>query len=201
MLQPRYWSLALEDIPAPDYADMSIAVLPTGASEDPAEWARRLFSPESMPAWVRLAMGLRQLLVPIIGIPRAGREIFTVRNVEGDEALLSVDDVHLDFRCGVGVDLETRLVRVTTTVRLKGWRGRLYFLPVRIAHPLVVHAMLTRAQRQLAITPGNIADGLDLRPASIRHSRTGEVHLDGFIIIMITTIVAVSASAAAFWHF
>ena len=151
MPQPAYWSLALADIPAPDYADMSIGVLPTGATDDPAEWARALFSVRSMPGWIRVAMGLRQLIVPLIGIPRADREVFAVKRVEGNEALLSVDDVHLDFRCGIGVDAETRLVRVTTTVRLKGWRGRLYFWPVRLVHPIVVHSMLTQAQRRLAI--------------------------------------------------
>jgi len=151
MPQPAYWSLAFVDIPAPDYADMSIGVLPQGATDDPAEWARALFSVHSMPGWIRAAMGLRQLVVPLIGIPRADRDVFAVKRVEGNEALLSVDDVHLDFRCGVGVDAETSIVRVTTTVRLKGWRGRLYFFPVRLAHPIVVHSMLKRAQRRLKL--------------------------------------------------
>jgi hypothetical protein len=70
--------------------------------------------------------------------------------VDGDEALLSFDDKHLDFRAGVGVNSETRLVRVVTAVRLKGWRGRLYFTPVRLAHPIVMHSMLRRSQKLLA---------------------------------------------------
>ncbi|GAA1686876.1 hypothetical protein GCM10009792_03410 [Microcella alkalica] len=68
----------------------------------------------------------------------------------GDEALLSIEDRHLGFRVGVGVDARARLVRVVTAVRLKGWRGRVYFAPVRLAHPLVVDAMLARACRRLA---------------------------------------------------
>lgn len=151
MPQPSYWSLAFADIAAPDYADMSIGVVPEGATTDPAEWARSLFSIHSMPGWIKAAMGLRQLLVPLIGIPRADATVFAINRVEGQEALLSVDDVHLDFRCGVGVDAETRLVRVTTAVRLKGWRGRLYFWPVRVAHPIVVHSMIKRAQRRLTL--------------------------------------------------
>ncbi len=150
MRQPQYWSLALRDIPAPDYADMSIGVLPAGATHDAAVWAENLFSLRVMPRWIVLAMGLRQLLVPLIGVRPAPRDTFAVRAVEGDEALLSFDDRHLDFRCGVGVDSEARLVRVTTTVRLKGWRGRLYFAPVRLAHPIVVHAMIRRSQKVLA---------------------------------------------------
>jgi hypothetical protein len=148
--QPAYWSLALIDIPAPHYADMMIGVLPAGASEDPGVWAETLFSLRSMPGWIRAALVVRQALAPLIGVPRASLDVFHVRETTGDEALIAADDVHLNFRCGVGVDRDARLVRVTTTVSLKGWRGRLYFLPVRLAHPIVVHSMLARAQKVLA---------------------------------------------------
>ena len=150
MSSPSFWSLALVDIPAPDYADMSIGVPPVGAPTDPAVWARSLFSLRTMPGWIKLALVARQVLVPLIGVPRAPKDVFHVRRVEGDEALLSFDDSHLDFRVGVGVDVERNLVRVVTTVRFRNWRGRLYFLPVRLAHPLVVHSMLARSQRVLA---------------------------------------------------
>ncbi len=146
---PAFWSIAFADVPAPDYADMSVGVLPAGASVDPAVWASALFSRRSMPWWVLAAMGLRQAVVPVLGIRPAPRGTFDVRRVEGDEALLSVDDRHLDFRVGVGVDPVARLVRVTTAVRLKGWRGRLYFAPVRLAHPAVVHAMLQKTVRSM----------------------------------------------------
>lgn len=146
---PTFSSLAFDDIPAPDYADVIIAILPEGSATDPAAWARTIFSTTSMPVWVKVALGFRQLLAPLIGIPKAKRNIFSVSKVAGDEALISVNDRHLNFRCAVGVDAERRLVRVTTTVALKGWRGRVYFWPVRLVHPTVVHAMLTRAQRRM----------------------------------------------------
>ena len=95
---------------------------------------------------------LRQLLAPVLGIPRGDREVFAVREVVGEEALIAKDDVHLDFRAAVGIDAARGLVRVTTVVRLKGWRGRLYFLPVRILHSVVMHAMLRSAARRLAGT-------------------------------------------------
>ncbi|MEU5863161.1 DUF2867 domain-containing protein [Nonomuraea sp. NPDC047529] len=154
MRTPVYWSSALEDIPAPDYADMIVGVLPPRATDDPRDWAKTIFSIRSMPRWITAAMGLRQAIVPLIGIPRAPRDVFRVGRVEGDEALIAADDRHLDFRCGVGVDREARLVRVTTTVRLKGWRGRLYFWPVRLVHPIVVRAMLRSAQRRLGAPRG-----------------------------------------------
>lgn len=153
MPQPAFRSIAFDDLPAPDYADMSIGVLPQGATTDPEAWARSLFSVRTMPLWIKAAMGVRQLLAPLIGVPRAPRDVFHVRRVEGSEALLAFDDRHLDFRVGVGVDEKTRLVRVVTAVRLKGWRGRLYFAPVRVGHPLVVHSMLKRSQKLLG--PGH----------------------------------------------
>lgn len=142
---PNYHSIAFDDIAEPDYADMLIATIPPGAATDPRQWAERLFGPSATPAWVRAAMAIRQAIVPLLGIRRAPRDIFSVSRVDGEEALISVDERHLDFRCAVGVDAASRLIRVTTVVRLKGWRGRLYFAPVQLAHPAVVHAMLKRA--------------------------------------------------------
>lgn len=152
MATPTFTSLAFDEIPSPNYADCFIVVLPDASPIDPAVWARAIFSTTSMPFWVRIALGIRQLLAPLIGVPKASRNIFSVNMVFGEEALIAVNDRHLDFRCAVGVDVDQRLVRVTTTVALKGWRGRAYFWPVRIFHPLVVHAMLTRAQRVMSST-------------------------------------------------
>jgi hypothetical protein len=150
MAVPAFRSLVFDDVPAPDFADVCVIPLPPGAPTDPKVWAERIFSGEGIPGWVKAAMGLRQLLVPVLGIPKAPRGVFAVRKVVGDEALLAFDDRHLDFRVGVGVDTTTALVRVVTAVRLKGWRGRLYFGPVRLLHPSVVQAMMRRAARSLA---------------------------------------------------
>ncbi|QCB92633.1 DUF2867 domain-containing protein [Cellulomonas shaoxiangyii] len=145
-----HWSIALRDVPAPDHADAVIVTLPPGAPTDPAVWAREIFSLATMPRWVLAALALRQALVPVLRIPPAPRAAFAVDEVVGGEALVAHDDVHLDFRCGVAVDADARLVRVTTTVRLHGWRGRVYFAPVRLLHPVVVTAMLRRARRRLS---------------------------------------------------
>lgn len=149
LTHPAYRSLAFSDIPQPDFADMVIATLPPGASTCPRQWAENLFSVNHMPVWVRSVLAVRQAVVPLLGIPVAPRDVFRVRHVEGDEALISANDKHLDFRCAIGVDVETRLVRVTTTVKLKGWRGRLYFAPVRLAHPIVVGAIVKRSQKMM----------------------------------------------------
>ena len=150
---PAFRSLALDEVPRPDHVDVIAVPLPEGSSTDPAVWTRAIFSIESTPVWVRIAFGLRQLLVPLIGVrPGDPGTAFTVRRVVGEEALVEASDRHLDFAAGIGVDAERRLVRLTTAVRLHGWRGRLYFAPVALVHPAVVRSMMRRAARRL--TPG-----------------------------------------------
>jgi hypothetical protein len=149
---PTFRSCALDDLPRPDHCDVQVVQLPGGASVDPRTWARTMFSPAGTPAWVRAALGARQVLVPLLGIPRADPDqVFRVSRVVGEEALIAVDDVHLDFRCAVGVDARQGLVRCTTAVRLKNLRGRVYFAPVRLGHGPVVQSMLRRTA--IALTP------------------------------------------------
>ncbi len=150
---PVFRSLALQSIPRPDYADVIVLPVPEGTSADPRAWAEELFSLRSVPGWVKALMGLRQAVVGLAGISRAPAGVFAVSEVRGEEALISADDTHLDFRCGVAYDAGARLLRVTTAVRLKGWRGRLYFVPVRLLHPLVVHAMMARTIGRLTALP------------------------------------------------
>lgn len=166
--QPAFFSTAFDDIPVPDYADVVVVPVPPGAPADPALWAREIFSVRNAPGWVQAALTLRQALAPLIGVRRADRTVFETSRVVGEEALIVADDTHLDFRCAVGVDRETRLVRVTTVVRLHGMRGRLYFLPVRIAHGPVLHAMLRRAASRL--TPRRASPGRRLADRARRSS-------------------------------
>lgn len=149
MTAPGFTSLALRDIPAPDYADVILLPIPAGAPTDPGLWAETIFGPAAAPLWVRAALGLRQALVPLLGLKPSPSTIFAVREREGEEALIAAEEKHLSFRAAVGVDTLTRTVRVTTTVALHGRRGRLYFGPVRLAHPVVVHSMMRGAIRTL----------------------------------------------------
>ncbi|MEZ4219950.1 MAG: DUF2867 domain-containing protein [Polyangiaceae bacterium] len=151
--EPHFASMAFDDISAPDYADVILEPIPRELVDDDSDsrtWARRVFSIRSAPAWVVALMGLRQLLVGLAGIPRGTPDQFRVKAIRGDEALLSVDDPHLSFRAAVGVDHQRRLLRVTTVVRLNGWRGRIYFAPVSILHPVILRAMMRRALRNAA---------------------------------------------------
>ncbi len=145
---PALVSMAFRDIPAPDWADVVVVPLPPGAPTDPAQWARAVFDVRALPWWVLALLGLRQLLVGLIGVDRGAADVFAVREVSGEEALVAVDDRHLDFRAAVAADADAQLLRCVTAVRLHGWRGRLYFLPVRLLHDPVTRAMMHAAVRR-----------------------------------------------------
>ena len=149
MPEPQFSSLALDAIPEPDFADVHVVPLPSGASTDPRFWAARVFDIASTPVWVIALMGVRQAVVGLIGVRPGSQHAFDVARVVGEEALIDTDDRHLRFCCGVAVDAERSLLRVTTTVKLKGWRGRVYFIPVSVLHGPVVRAMMTKAIRRV----------------------------------------------------
>ena len=149
---PASRSIALERIPEPDYVSVLLETVPAGAPLDPAVWARAIFAVDHAPAWVHALFALRQRLVGLIGVERSAPDVLHVREVVGDKALVRAEERHLDFAAAIGVDADQRLVRLTTTVRLKGWRGLLYFAPVRLLHTPVTRAMVRRAAQHLATT-------------------------------------------------
>jgi hypothetical protein len=146
----RFESVALREIARPDYADVALVPVPAHASTDAQRWAEAVFDLRSMPRWVVALLSVRQVAVRLIGLAPAPRDVFAVRAVQDDEALISFDDRHLDFRVGVGVDPVQHLLRVVTVVRLRGWRGRVYWAPVSLLHPVVVRAMMRGALRTMA---------------------------------------------------
>jgi len=169
---PSFVSLALRDRPPPDWADVVVETVPVGlrdAPDDPARWANEVFAVGSAPPAVVGLMALRQAVVPLIGVRPAPKNVFAVRRVEGDEALLVHDDAHLDFRCGVGFDPVTRMLRVTTAVWLKGWRGKVYFTPVSVLHDPVTRSMMRRAIRRV----GGPAPSTGTSPGARRGTMAG----------------------------
>ncbi|MEV4774586.1 DUF2867 domain-containing protein [Microbacterium sp. LWH12-1.2] len=146
--EPSFVSLAFGDGRF-DHGDVLFVSIPPQAPSDPRLWAETMFSPSSVPRAVQGLFAVRMLFASLLGLRPAPSGVFDVREVVGDEALMVFDDEHLDFRCAVGVDVRSGIVRVTTVVRLHGWRGRLYFTPVSLLHPLIVQSMLRRTRRVL----------------------------------------------------
>lgn len=126
------WSIALRDTRAPDYADATIVSIAPDGSVDPAAWARRIFSLRDQPLWVRAVLG------------RTLRGEVVIREHSADEVMVAFPGRRLDIRCAVAVDEHTRLLCVTTTVRR---RGRRPIVPLALAHPVLLRAMLRAAAR------------------------------------------------------
>ncbi|QSB13105.1 DUF2867 domain-containing protein [Natronosporangium hydrolyticum] len=139
----------LTDFGPADFADAwQVPWLP-GMSTDPADWARRVFG--DPPRWVATLLVARNALVRLVGVPPASRRVFDVHAASEREALLGVDDEHLDFRVSVLVDPAGRRVTLSTVTRAHNRRGRFYLAVVRRLHPLVVRAMLRRALHRFAL--------------------------------------------------
>lgn len=146
-------SAALTGCPDLDFADVQLFRLPPDASADPADWCRRIFDVRNMPLLVKALMAVRQAMVLLIGVRPASRDVFAVTAINGPEALIVERDQHLDFWLGVAVDQDRGLLQATTCVTLHGWRGRLYFLPVRVLHPVVFRSMIAAAIRRSSPGP------------------------------------------------
>lgn len=131
-------SLALDEIRDPDFADMSIGVLPAHATADPAAWARSLFARHSLPTWFRA----------FVTVTRAAP--FTIREVVDNQALVAFDGQRIDFRAAVAVNEASALVHIVTSVRLKGALGRMPLAPMRIVQYVVIRSLLKRSQRRLS---------------------------------------------------
>lgn len=71
--------------------------------------------------------------------------LFKVFDKTEDEIIFGEDDKHLNFRVSLFIDkqnkYEYKLV-ISTTVKYINWFGRLYFLPVRPFHKIIVPTML-----------------------------------------------------------
>jgi hypothetical protein len=122
---------------------------------------------ENPPHWVSLLTDLRDRIVAIVGLKTAAGLIHEALNYDTgqspartpplkvlkrtDDALLfGEDDRHLDFRISIQRTDTAGELCVITAVKLNNWMGRLYFLPVKPLHQIIVPAMMRRAARSLA---------------------------------------------------
>lgn len=124
----------------------------------------------SDPAWVTWLIALRNRVVPLFGLKTSGagyaeREaiihnfkcevdesvvLFKVFDKNEREIILGEDDKHLDFRVSLFLDKQNNALTVSTVVKIHNWLGRLYFLPVKPFHKMIVPAMVKGMVKQLS---------------------------------------------------
>jgi hypothetical protein len=59
------------------------------------------------------------------------------------------DDKHLKFRTSVLIDREKSEVYLTTVVKYNNWGGRLYFIPVKPVHRILVKSQFKKKMATL----------------------------------------------------
>ena len=120
----------------------------------------------SGPKWIDNLFALRNKLAGLFGL-KTSRKIldkqklldnfkceqgdqlglFKVYSKTSEELVLGEDDKHLNFRVSLFIDQQTndqtnKKLIISTTVKFNNWYGRLYFLPVKPFHKLIVPTML-----------------------------------------------------------
>ncbi len=143
-----------------DYGD-AYRVRLAGSADTSLDDVLKIFS-TAAPGWVGRLMGLRNQLVKLIGLeakPISSRDrpimtgqpgtkigFFKVFQRSSNEIVMGEDDLHLNYRVSILLqpDLEQDFcwATISTIVHYNNWRGKLYFLPVRPFHRLIVPAML-----------------------------------------------------------
>ncbi|MFT4031774.1 MAG: DUF2867 domain-containing protein [Siphonobacter sp.] len=126
---------------------------------------------KSAPKWVELLFALRNKLVGTFGLktsenmndrqldhfkctPGEQLGIFKVYNKTENEVVLGEDDKHLNFRVSLYLDQqaansEKKTLTISTAVTFNNFLGRLYFLPVKPFHKIIVCKMLQGIIHQL----------------------------------------------------
>ncbi|WP_350287346.1 DUF2867 domain-containing protein [uncultured Croceitalea sp.] len=142
----------------------------SGQIEDPnntltsTEVGKAFFN--SGPKWIGKLFGLRNRIVSIFGLKTSGNSkdrqaqlddfsceegeqlgLFKVFRKTQHEVVLGEDDKHLNFKVslylGEGTSAATeRNLTISTVVKFNNWFGKLYFLPVKPFHKLIVPQML-----------------------------------------------------------
>ena len=138
--------LLARSLPYVDWSDAFAVLVPHGPQRHPQEWADAIF--HSPPIWIRALFGVRDLLVPLVGIEPGGSHVFETVSWNTKEVLIGTDEEHLRFRASVL--LEPGRVVVSTVVEIRNLRGLAYSALVRRIHPFVVRSMLARAARKMA---------------------------------------------------
>ncbi|MDP3150501.1 MAG: DUF2867 domain-containing protein [Ignavibacteria bacterium] len=125
----------------------------------------------SSPTWINLLLELRNKIVRLFGLktgatgkysrqmidefkyePGERFGLFKVFSKSNNELILGEDDKHLNFKVSLLLDKKVtgeNILVVSTVVIFNNWFGRLYFLPVKPFHKLIVPAMVKSVVRQL----------------------------------------------------
>jgi len=112
------------------------------------EITTRLFK---LPKWANWLMSIRDAIVRIFRL-KTSKEIlqdfptqnFPIISQHENEIVSGANDNHLDYRLSILIDREKSSITFSTIVHFNNFLGRLYFIPVKLFHKIIVKAILKR---------------------------------------------------------
>lgn len=155
-----------------DYTDSFSALLKDPANAISPEVVGKAFF-TSAPKWIDHVLQLRDKVAAVFGLKTSGNSInrqkqldnfrcepgqqlglFKVFDKTLYEVVLGEDDKHLNFRVSLFLNISItnpaeKVLTITTVVRFNNWFGRIYFLPVKPFHSLIVPAMLKAIVKEI----------------------------------------------------
>lgn len=164
-------SILIKDEKRYDYIDSYQIEFVDKKNISPTEIGKAFFL--SGPKWVEKLFSLRNKIVGLFGLktsenttdrkkqlddfkcePGEQLGLFKVFSKTNNEVVLGEDDRHLNFRVSLLLgqllnETEKKTLTITTTVHFNNWFGRLYFLPVKPFHKLIVPTMLKGIIKEL----------------------------------------------------
>jgi len=118
------------------------------ATNDTAEEIAAIILKQSK--WEKCLMGIRDSVVGIFGLKtskdiRKGQTaLFPVIEQNENEIVFGENDKHLNVKVSVLVDRKNSYIYLTTIVHFNNFFGRLYFLPVKPFHKIIVKSSFKR---------------------------------------------------------
>ena len=139
-----------------DYFDTYRIVCSTSGSVE--EITAQIFK-RNLPKWAKWLMYIRASIVWIFGL-KSGRKmmreeqsaIFPVIEQNENEIVSGINDKHLDFRVSVLIDRKNAFIYLTTIVHFNNFWGRMYFLPIKPFHNMIIKSMLRKDAKTLQIS-------------------------------------------------
>jgi hypothetical protein len=111
------------------------------------------------PIWVDFLLRLRNLIVGVFGLKNEDEKsvadyypigskavMFTVIDRNDNEIVMAENDKHLNFRLSVQIErTETQeFINVNTIVKFNNLFGKLYFLPLKPFHKIIIKSLLNK---------------------------------------------------------
>jgi hypothetical protein len=98
-----------------------------------------------LPAWASWLFKLRNAVVGVFGLKAGKSDVaFPIISQTDNEVVSGLGDTHLDFRASILKDPTAGTISLTTVVHFNNIWGRVYFLPVKPFHKIIMRSLLKR---------------------------------------------------------